>query len=75
MSKKRFTEGLESVFGDANNESFERGGLLVTEEEKPERTPRKKRNAGRKNFTTDLDSLFDDTLTEVIEEKIQEKII
>ena len=63
LSKKRFTEGLESVFGDANNESFERGGLLVAEEVQKEekiRRPRRSTSA-RKNFTTDLDSLFDDT--------------
>lgn len=78
MSKKRFTDGLESIFGEVHEETFDRG-LLV--EEKKARAAAKnksttstpKKRSSRKNFTTDLDSLFDGSLSEVVEEKLQEK--
>jgi hypothetical protein len=78
LSKKRFTDGLESIFGEVHEETFDRG-LLV--EEKQTKTTTKtesnatkpKKRSSRKNFTTDLDSLFDGSLTEVVEEKLQEK--
>lgn len=73
MSKKKFTEGLESIFGDTTDENFGSGGLLMVEE------PQKKKSSGkssrktksRKNFTTDLDSLFEDALKETIIEHAQ----
>lgn len=78
MSKKRFTDGLESIFGEVHEETFDRG-LLV--EEKQTKTANrtksttsiKKKRSSRKNFTTDLDSLFDGSLSEVVEEKLQEQ--
>lgn len=71
MSKKRFTDGLESVFGSDHDETFDRG-LLVDEpiEKQQKPAPRRRKSSSRKNFTTDLDSLFDNTLTEVVEEKM-----
>ena len=78
MSKKRFTDGLESIFGEVHEETFDRG-LLVEEKQTKTTTRTKstatktKKRSSRKNFTTDLDSLFDGSLSEVVEEKLQEK--
>lgn len=69
MSKKKFTDGLESLFGDSSEEKFESGGLLVEEKVKPVKRTRK--SVSRKNFTSDLDSLFEDALKETIHEQKQ----
>ena len=67
LSKKKFTDGLESLFGDTSEESFESGGLLVAEKVKPKARTRKP--SSRKNFTSDLNTLFEDALQETIQEK------
>ena len=88
MSKKKFKKGLESLFGDWGGEPIDDAILELerTEESQPvesEPTPAphskkdtdRKTNAG-KNFTTDLDALFQDVVYESIDEqfeKIKEK--
>lgn len=76
MSKKRFTDGLESLFG-AKSESEnlpEESPLLIKTEVKVVAVSSKKKTKSRtnKNFTSDLDSLFEDALQETIEEKMAE---
>ncbi|MFT4761065.1 MAG: hypothetical protein ACI9XO_002585 [Paraglaciecola sp.] len=76
MSKKRFTDGLESIFGEVHEETFDRGLLVEEKEDKTaaqakSTTSTPKKRSSRKNFTTDLDSLFDGSLSEVVEEKLQ----
>lgn len=75
MSKKKFTAGLESVFGDPSEASFRSGGLIIAEEEpkdkRPSKKPSRKKAKSRKNFTTDLDSLFEDVLKETIVEQAE----
>ena len=73
MSKKRFTSGLDSIFDAEENTSEELlqedSPLLVkTKEPKVVRKPKKRSS---KNFTSDLDSLFEDALKETLEEKAQ----
>ena len=81
MSKKKFKKGLESLFGDWGGEPIEDVVLELerTEEPQPqseEPTPHskkdtdKKANAG-KNFTTDLDSLFQEVMHESIGEQLE----
>ena len=81
MSKKKFKKGLESLFGDWGGEPIEDVVLELehTEEpqpQSPEPTPHskkdtdKKTNAG-KNFTTDLDSLFQEVMHESLEEQLE----
>ena len=83
MSKKKFKKGLESLFGDWGGEPIEDVVLELerTEEPQPsveEPTPHsvkdtdKRANAG-KNFTTDLDSLFQEVMHESIEEQFEIK--
>jgi len=74
VSKKRFTAGLESVFGSDQEETFDRG-LLVDESEKPtaktKRVTKKRKSSSRKNFTTDLDSLFDTAFSDEVDNKLE----
>ncbi len=71
MSKKRFTDGLESLFGfSEGGDLAEESPLLAETEVRVITEPKAKKARGRssKNFTSDLDSLFEDTLEDVIEE-------
>lgn len=72
MSKKRFTSGLESVFGDASNDNFSTDSPLLQREREREFIPRRRpvsRTKSGKNFTSDLDTLFEDALKDTIVEK------
>ena len=83
MSKKRFTDGLESIFGEVHEETFDRGLLVEkkkakaaghAESKSKSKSPVSKKRSSRKNFTTDLDSLFDGSgLSEIVDEKLKER--
>ncbi|MFK7775710.1 MAG: hypothetical protein AB8F94_26540 [Saprospiraceae bacterium] len=83
MSKKKFKKGLESLFGDWGGEPIEDVVLELdnTEDYKSEpekskphakKDSSKRANAG-KNFTMDLDSLFQEVVQESIEEQFELK--
>ncbi|MFK8007792.1 MAG: hypothetical protein AB8H03_15545 [Saprospiraceae bacterium] len=83
MSKKKFKKGLESLFGDWGGEPIEDVVLELentedyqSEPEKPKphakKDSSKRANAG-KNFTMDLDSLFQEVVQESIEEQFELK--
>ena len=86
MSKKKLKKGLESLFGDWGEpiedigvielESTEDASTLSfkTEREKPhaKKDEDKKPLAG-KNFTMDLDSLFQETMRESVVEQLKKK--
>ena len=70
MSKKRFTDGLESLFGADSKSENER--LLIVDDKSSGRTSTKtepksskKKRKSRKSFTSDLDTLFDDVMTAI----------
>ncbi|MFK7936979.1 MAG: hypothetical protein AB8G22_25920 [Saprospiraceae bacterium] len=69
MSKKRFTTGLESVFGDASDDNFSTDSPLLQREQRVAKKIRKVRTKSGKNFTSDLDTLFADALKDTIVEK------
>lgn len=78
MSKKKFTDGLESLFSiDHNKESGQ--GTTFLEGSNPDEMkpgtgkPGASKSTSRKNFTTDLDSLLQEAMQESFEEQIQEK--
>ena len=84
MSKKKFKDGLESIFGPSVEETLPKNSPLLvdttvkTKKEKPavrrtEKTsaPKHARRSSSKNFTSDLDSLFETALQETLEEKAQ----
>ena len=78
MSKKKFTDGLESLFSiDQNKESGQGTTFLEganPNEMKPSVSkPAVAKSSSRKNFTTDLDSLLQEAMQESFEEQIQEK--
>ena len=73
MSKKKFTVGLESLFGMATEEAFqEESPLLDKKKKETKKVVKDVKKRSSKNFTSDLDTLFEQALAETIEEK-QEK--
>lgn len=75
MSKKKFIDGLESLFTPSDEGFSEDSLLLVKEDKKKRRSSRKNRSSLGKTFTADLDSLFEEALKEDREEKQQRKSI
>ena len=83
MSKKKFKKGLESLFGDWGGEPIEDVVLELENSEELEVETKKstphakkdtdKRASAGKNFTTDLDSLFQEVVHESIEEQFELK--
>ncbi len=77
MSKKKFTDGLESLFTtDHNKESGEGTAFLegaVAAEEQDKGRSGSRRSSSRKNFTTDLDSLLEEAMQETFDEQMQSK--
>ena len=74
--KKKFKAGLESLFGSTNESDTlpEESPLLVETETLIPKKKSKKikgRKKSGKNFTSDLDSLFTDTVKETIKEQAQ----
>ncbi len=88
MSKKKFTTGLDSLFGNLSEKAFqEESPFLDVEEETPKKRARKEEadrsskgasaatavaKRSNKNFTSDLESLFEQAMSETIEEKLEE---
>jgi len=70
VSKKKFSEGLESLFDESLGDAFERNNPLLEEKPKPAKPTktRKKRSSG-KTFTSDFNALFEETLRETVQEK------
>ncbi|MAT54198.1 MAG: hypothetical protein CMN32_06925 [Saprospirales bacterium] len=78
MSKKKFKQGLESVFApDPVHEQEGRGTDFLTNPFDPEkskdqaRPAKPRRSSSRKDFTTDLDSLLQEALQETFEEQVE----
>ncbi len=85
MSKKKFKKGLESLFGDWGGEPIDDTVLELERTDEPQSSEQKekpvahskkdtdrKTNAG-KNFTTDLDALFQDVVYESIDEQFEKR--
>lgn len=65
MAKKRFTDGLESIFDDATDSFKEERVVLVdAKPKKPEKVKRTRARGSSKDFTADLDSLLEEALRE-----------
>jgi predicted Zn-dependent protease len=82
LSKKKFTTGLESLFGDSSEKAFkEESPFLDVEDKKEKRVERSRRRStvatgdtkaakrASKNFTSDLETLFEQALSDTIEEQ------
>lgn len=74
MSKKKFTDGLESLFStDTSADVGKKGTSFLNPNKKnsgTSATVKKKRSTSRKNFTTDLDTLLEEALQESFEEQL-----
>lgn len=77
MSKKKFTDGLESLFSSDNKEDVSGKGtaFLRSPADKADgaKGAEKRRSSSRKNFTTDLDTLLEEALQESFEEKMAQR--
>ena len=78
VSKKKFRDGLESLFSIDHNKESGQGTTFLEGVNPDEMRPGAGRPAAakpshRKNFTTDLDSLLQEAMQESFEEQIQER--
>jgi hypothetical protein len=78
VSKKKFTDGLESLFSIDHNKESGQGTTFLEGANPDEMRPGAGRPATakpshRKNFTTDLDSLLQEAMQESFEEQLQER--
>lgn len=76
MSKKKFTDGLESIFGHSEGGTLKERSPLLVKTKKKERKAKNKEGKKRssKDFTSDLDSLFEDALKDTLEEKAEKLV-
>ncbi|MFT5165624.1 MAG: hypothetical protein ACI8P3_000852 [Saprospiraceae bacterium] len=80
MSKKKFTSGLESLFGNSSEKAFQEGSPLIDVEESPVKRERSRGSGSgqvaakrsSKNFTSDLETLFEQALSETFEEQTEQ---
>lgn len=70
MSKKKFTAGLESLFGDQPTDVDQKGNFLLFPVDKELEEKRKdfEKGASNKNFATDIDSFLKEAFEEAFEE-------
>jgi hypothetical protein len=78
LSKKKFTDGLESLFSIDHNKESGQGTTFLEGANPDEMRPgvsktAVSKTASRKNFTTDLDSLLHEAMQESFDEQIQER--
>ncbi len=89
MSKKKFTDGLESLFGSPSMGDLHEDSPLLVETRKEARKSKKNtkskdkeqkkaekvkaKKRSGKSFTSDLDSLFDTVITKVTREDVGKK--
>ncbi len=72
MAKKNFIQGLDSIFGEENNQEKELTIVSSKEKTTQPRTKSTKRKSS-KDFTADLDSLLQEALQESVEKHTQKK--
>ncbi len=76
MSKKKFTDGLESLFSTDSQDVSGKGTAFLgapADEAGTVAVKAKRRTSSRKNFTTDLDTLLEEALQESFEEKMAQR--
>jgi len=72
VSKKKFAEGLESLFDESLSETFERRNPLLEEKPKPSKPAKSKKRSSGKTFESDFNEMFEETLRETVQEKAKE---
>lgn len=69
MSKKKFIDGLESLFSEATQEDLKESTLISPKKEQSVED----HSSSGKSFASDLQSLFSEAFEETIEEKLIER--
>lgn len=74
MSKKKFIEGLESIFGEAAEDTLQENSPLLTSST-PQKTkkPARSRRSSAKNFANDLKIYLEDAFEESLETQLEER--
>ena len=75
MSKKKFTDGLESLFGLALEDDLQESSPLLVDTrvskarqaDQVKAKPKKRKRSSGKTFTSDLDSLFDAAVNDSVD--------
>ncbi len=71
MGKKKFKDGLESLFSDVREDSLSKKSPLLFETGQQEAAPQKKaKPASGKHFSDDLELFFQESLKESIQEEL-----
>lgn len=77
MSKKRFTEGLESLFGEAAEDTLQENSPLLSRTEKREALKKKGEESGKrssaKDFSSDLQAFLENAFEESMEEQLEQR--
>lgn len=76
MSKKRFTEGLESIFGEAAEDTLQESSPLLSRTGRRE-APKKGDEGGKrtssKDFSADLQAFLEHAFEESVEEQLEQR--
>jgi hypothetical protein len=72
VSKKRFAEGFNDLFGEMLEEDAQKKETKSKEKKKKRSSSRKAKRAPSKNFTQRFDALFEQTLFDKVYEKVEE---
>ncbi|MCB0584398.1 MAG: hypothetical protein KDD06_03600 [Phaeodactylibacter sp.] len=77
MSKKRFTEGLESLFGDSAEETLQESSPLLSRTGKQEVLRKRGEDSGKrssaKDFSSDLQAFLEDAFEESVEAQLEQR--
>ncbi|MCB0548649.1 MAG: hypothetical protein KDD19_13805 [Phaeodactylibacter sp.] len=77
MSKKRFTEGLESLFGEAAEDTLQENSPLLSRTEKREapksRDEESSKRSSAKDFSSDLQAFLEHAFEESVEEQLEQR--
>ncbi len=73
MAKKKFSSGLDSIFEEPEVKQAQVENTQTPQTNAPDELVLVPRRAKNKNFTSDLDSLFQEAMTESLEQKIEKK--
>ncbi len=74
LSKKRFTEGLESLFGEAAEDTLqENSPLLSRTEKRKKKEEESSKRSSAKDFSSDLQAFLENAFEESVEEQLEQR--
>lgn len=72
MSKKKFTAGMDSLFGGLEDQHKEQESVSGKETKRSDKTSKAKKDEARKGFKDDLHAFLREAFEESLEEKLKE---